>query len=86
MIGQSNKQTDKQRLQLYICRINIPPPPSISPIFMSTGSRLLVMSMRAQSLLNLKMYKLKKHELKELQKTISDVLSKSDKDEDNQQV
>ena len=44
------------------------------------------MSMRAQSLLNLKMYKLKKHELKELQKTISDVLSKSDKDEDNQQV
>lgn len=50
--------------------------------------RLLVMSLRAQSLLNLKMYKLKKHELKELQKTINDVLTKArpDKEEEAAQV
>ena len=46
------------------------------------------MSLRLQALLNLKMYKLKKHEHKELQRTISDILSKEkDKDEDsNSQV
>jgi len=51
-------------------------------------ARLVVMSLRLQALLNLKMYKLKKHEHKELQRTISDILSKEkDKDEDsNSQV
>jgi len=51
-----------------------------------TDIRVLVMSLRAQSLLNLKLYKLKKFDLKELQKTISDVLTKSDKEDDNSQV
>jgi hypothetical protein len=50
-----------------------------------TDIRLLVMSLRAQSLLNLKMYKLNKHHLKDLQKQISEVLVKSDKDDETQQ-
>ena len=34
--------------------------------------------LRAQSLLNLKLYKMKKHELKDYQKTIQDVLANSE--------
>ena len=44
------------------------------------------MSLKAQSVLNLKMYKLKRYELKDLQKTINEVLSKAKKDEENHQV
>lgn len=52
-----------------------------------TDVRLLVMSLRAQSLLNLKLYKLKKHDLKENQKTIGEILNKApDKDEETPQV
>ena len=42
--------------------------------------RLVVLSLRAQSLLNLKLYKMKRHELKDYQKTIQDVLAKSEED------
>ena len=41
-------------------------------------SRLVVPSLRAQSLLNLKLYKMKRHELKDYQKTIQDVLARSE--------
>ena len=44
------------------------------------------MSLRAQSLLNLKMYKLNRHVLKDLQKQINEVLVKSNNDEETQQV
>ena len=40
--------------------------------------RLVVLSLRAQSLLNLKLYKMKRHELKDYQKTIQDVLANSE--------
>ena len=46
--------------------------------------RLVVLSMRAQSLLNLRLYKMKRHELKDYQRTIQDVLSKSDTDSEPQ--
>ena len=39
--------------------------------------RLVVMSLRTQSLLNLRLYKMRKHELRECQRSISDVLAKS---------
>ena len=42
--------------------------------------RLVVLSMRAQSLLNLRLYKMKQHELKNYQRTIQDALAKSDTD------
>ena len=38
----------------------------------------MVLSLRAQSLLNLKLYKMKRHELKDYQKTIQDVLANSE--------
>ena len=41
-------------------------------------SSLVVLSLRAQSLLNLKLYKMKRHELKDYQKTIQDVLANSE--------
>jgi len=50
-----------------------------------TDIRLLVMSLRAQSLLNLKMYKLNRHSLKDLQKQINEVLTKSNNGEENAQ-
>ena len=40
--------------------------------------RLVVLSLRAQSLLNLKLYKMKRHELKDYQKAIQDVLANSE--------
>merc|ERR1719394_1932507 len=43
-------------------------------------TRLVVLSLRAQSLLNLKLYKMKRHELKDYQKTIHDVLAKTEDD------
>ena len=43
--------------------------------------RLVVLSLRAQSLLNLKLYKMKRHELKDYQKTIQDVLARSEDDQ-----
>ena len=43
--------------------------------------RLVVLSIRAQSLLNLKLYKMKRHELKDYQKTIQDVLARSEDDQ-----
>ena len=43
-------------------------------------SRLVVLFLRTQSLLNLKLYQMKKHELKDYQKTIQDVLAKSGDD------
>ena len=45
------------------------------------GFRLVVMSLRAQSLLNLRLYKMKRHELKDYQRTIQDVLAKSGEEE-----
>ena len=39
------------------------------------------MSLRAQSLLNLRLYKMKRHELKDYQRTIQDVLAKSGEEE-----
>lgn len=42
--------------------------------------RLAVMSLRVQSLLNLRLYKMRKHELRECQRSISDVLTKSNED------
>ena len=39
------------------------------------------MSLRAQSLLNLRLYKMKRHELKDNQRTIQDVLAKSGDEE-----
>ena len=48
--------------------------------FMFCIFRLVVLSLRAQSLLNLKLYKMKRHELKDYQKTIQDVLAKSEED------
>merc|ERR1719348_1842763 len=44
-------------------------------------TRLVVLSLRAQSLLNLKLYKMKRHELKDYQRTIQDVLAKSEDDQ-----
>jgi len=41
-------------------------------------TRLVVLSLRAQSLLNLKLYKMKRHELKDYQKAIQDVLANSE--------
>ena len=46
-----------------------------------TDFRLVVMSLRAQSLLNLRLYKMKRHELKDYQRTIQDVLAKSGEEE-----
>ena len=46
-----------------------------------TDFRLVVMSLRAQSLLNLRLYKMKRHELKDNQRTIQDVLAKSGDEE-----
>lgn len=43
--------------------------------------RLVVLSLRAQSLLNLRLYKMKRHELKDYQRTIQDVLAKSEDDQ-----
>ena len=43
--------------------------------------RLVVMSLRAQSLLNLRLYKMKRHELKDYERTIQDVLAKSGEEE-----
>jgi len=43
--------------------------------------RLVVMSLRAQSLLNLRLYKMRKHELKECQRSINDLLAKSSEDD-----
>lgn len=43
--------------------------------------RLVVMSLRAQSLLNLRLYKMRKHELKECQRSINDLLTKSSEDD-----
>jgi len=50
-----------------------------------TDLRLVVMSLRAQSLLNLRLYKMKRHELKDYQRTIQDVLAKSGEEEGDQQ-
>lgn len=50
-----------------------------------TDLRLVVMSLRAQSLLNLRLYKMKRHELKDNQRTIQDVLAKSGDEEGEQQ-
>ena len=47
--------------------------------------RLVVLSLRAQSLLNLKLYKMKRHELKDYQKTIQDVLARSEDDQPAQE-
>jgi len=44
-------------------------------------TRLVVLSLRAQSLLNLQLYKMKRHELKDYQKTLQDVLAKSKDDQ-----
>lgn len=46
--------------------------------------RLVVMSLRAQSLLNLRLYKMKRHELKDYQRTIQTALEAS-KDEEGEQ-
>jgi len=43
--------------------------------------RLVVLSLRAQSLLNLRLYKMKRHDLKDYQRTIQDVLAKSEDDQ-----
>ena len=48
---------------------------------MFSNLRLVVLSLRAQSLLNLKLYKMKRHELKDYQKTIQDVLARSEDDQ-----
>ena len=73
----NNQDVDPRYMILCLCTLCTAQPriPFMFCIF-----RLVVLSLRAQSLLNLKLYKMKRHELKDYQKTIQDVLAKSEED------